>query len=249
MTISVVSMSRRPDLYFEFVKSLEKSIPDIVVEYIVFVNDPVTLPRYYSFALNDCKKVKVLNAPEDFVFRYGHDTVYNYLEKKVVGDYILKLFDTDVCEIDHDVLVEDLSRGADIYGMDTFMERGNVWEVKFQLYKRGILDWFGMVHENQHFKIEKPKQDHLKGLKVYHHNALDPESAELEKNAEGYIILKRTAEGSDSDKRNLLYETLTWKIVNEGGKHDHLGWFQRHYQLNKDVVDWYYKRAKERFKL
>jgi hypothetical protein len=249
-TISVVSMSRRPELYFEFVKSLEKSIPDIIAEYIVFVNDPVTLPRYYSFANNDCNKVKILNAPEDFVFKYGHDTVYNYIEKKVIGDYIFKLFDTDVCEIDRDVFIEDLKLNADIYGMDTFMERGNVWEVKYQLYKRGVLKWMGIVHENQHFLIDSPKKLTLKGLKVYHHNALDPESAEeLEKNAEGFIILKPTKEGSDSDRRNLLYETLTWKIVNEGGRHDHLGWFQKHYAINKDMVDAYYKRAKERFKL
>lgn len=247
-TISIISMSRRPEMYFDFVRSFEKAVPDIVVEYIVFINDVVLLPRYYSFA-NEHSKVKVQHAPEDFVFRYGHDTVYNYLEKKAVGNFILKLFDTDICDINHGQLLEDLKRDADIYGMDTYMERGNVTETKFQLYKKGVLEWFGAVHENQHFKIENPKQDHLKGLKVFHHNALDTESSELEKTSDGFIILKRTQIGSDSDKRNMLYETLAWKIVNEGMRHDHIGWFNRHYQINKDVIDWYYQRAKERFHL
>jgi hypothetical protein len=248
--ITVVSMSRRPDLYFEFVKSLEGSIPDLIDEYLVFVNDIVIIPRYYGFANNDCRKVKVVNAPEDFVFRYGHDTVYNYLEKKATSEYILKLFDTDVCDVNHDLLVEDLKSKADIYGMETYMERGNVWETKLQLYKRGVLAWFGLVHENQKFLSPNPPSvKSSKGLKVFHKNALDPESSTIEKNEDGFIILKKTKEGTDSDKRNLLYETLAWKIVNEGGRHDSLGWFQKHYKLNQEVIDWYYQRAKQKYEL
>jgi hypothetical protein len=86
-------------------------------------------------------------------------------------------------------------------------------------------------------------------MKVQHRNAIDSKSQNLKKNPEGFIILEKTEEGTDSDERNLLYETLTWKIVNENGRHDNPAWFRRHYEINSQVVDWYYLRAKERFKL
>jgi len=81
-------------------------------------------------------------------------------------------------------------------------------------------------------------------------NALDPASnEELEKTADGFIILKKTEEGTDSDLRNLLYETLTWRIVHENGRQQHRGWFLRHYEINHEVVDWYYHRAKQKYNL
>lgn len=240
-------MSRRPQMYKQFVDQIENLSGTLIDSYFVFVNDPQTLPFYKSLEISN-PKVKVFNAPEDFVYRYGHDTVYNYLEKQVQSPYVLKLFDTDTVEIDPKLLEEELKKGADIYGMETYMERGNVWETKFQLYKKGVLEWFGLVHENQHFK-GNVNAEKMESIKVYHHNALDPESANLKKNAEGFIILEKTKEGSDSDLRNLLYETLTWKIVNENGRHDNPAWFHRHYEFNKEVVNWYYSRAKKRFKL
>lgn len=252
--ITIVSMSRRTEMYRDFVEQVEKSMGNLVSAYFVFVNDPILLPFYKALEQKN-SKVRVFNAPVDFVYRYGHDTVYNYLEKGIQTPYILKLFDTDTIEVDAKLLEEELKatflgvQGFDIYGMETYMERGNVWETKYQLYKTNFLTWYGLVHENQHFKTPHQSSKTLKSLKVYHHNALDPESAKLEKNAEGFIILKKTQEDSDSDRRNMLYETLTWKIVNEGGRHDNPGWFKQHYSFNKEVVDWYYDRARKKFKL
>lgn len=248
--VTIVSMSRRPDMYRDFVENVEKTMGSLVDAYFVFVNDPQLLPFYKAFELKQ-GKIKVFNAPEDFVFKYGHDTVYNYLEKQVQTPYILKLFDTDTIEVDPKLLEEELKSGFEVYGMETYMERGDVWEVKYQLYKKGVLEWFGLVHENQHYKDKSTvhKAEILRGLKVYHHNALDQESAKLEKNAEGFIILQKTTEGTDSDRRNLLYETLTWKIVHENGRHDNAGWFHRHYHFNKEIVDWYYERARKKYRL
>jgi hypothetical protein len=246
--ITVVSMSRRPDKYRHFVEHMEREMGTLIDAYYVFINDPQTLPFYKNLELQE-KKIRIFNGPEDFVFRYGHDTVYNYLEKNVKSTFILKLFDTDTVEVDPILLEEELKTG-DIFGMETYMERGDVTETKWQLYRAGILSWYGLVHENQHFYKDVPvTQKLLKSLKVYHHNALDSESATLIKNEQGFIILKKTTEGTDSDRRNLLYETLTWKIVNEGGRHDHVGWFQQHYAFNRETVDWYYERARKKYKL
>jgi hypothetical protein len=248
MYITIVSMSRRPEMYRDFVKQSEELMGNLIVSYFVFVNDPILLPFYKNLEQSS-PKIKVYNAPEDFVIRYGHDTVYNYLEKLVQTPYILKLFDTDTLEVDSKLFEEELKKNLDIYGMETYMERGDVWETKYQLYKKGIMEWFGLVHENQHFKSSISTPTKLKGLKIYHHNALDTESSNLEKTPDGFLLLKKTQEDSDSDRRNLLYETLTWKIVHENGRQDNPGWFLKHYEYNKPVVDWYYERAKRKYKL
>jgi len=243
--LTIVSMSRRPEMYKNFVIETEKVLRDLISAYYVFVNDPQLLPFYKSLEISN-NKIKVFNAPEDFVFKYGHDTVYNYLEKQVQTLYILKLFDTDTIEVDLQLLKEELKQGFDIYGIETYMERGDVWENKFQLYKKGVLEWAGLVHENQHFK--KPHTTAiLKSLKVYHHNAVDPESEKLDKTSDGFIVLKKTKEGTDSDQRNLLYEYLGYRIACENGRHDHPFWFVRNYEVNKELIDVYVKRVKKKF--
>jgi hypothetical protein len=248
--ISVVSMSRRPVLYKQFVQSMEEQMGTLVLEYLVFVNDKSIYSDYKQLEREFPNKLRVISTEEDFVFKYGHDMVYNFLDKQAKGDYILKLFDTDRIEIDFPTLQKEIESQADIYGIPTYMQRGDVWETKYQLYKKGVLTWFGLVHENQHFNLGNQNLVHviLKGMKVYHENALDPESAKLEKK-NGFIILQKTQEGSDSDSRNLLYETLTWKIVNENGRHDSRQWFVEHYQLNKEIIDDYAFRANKKYNL
>lgn len=248
--ITIVSMSRRPEKYRSFVQHTETVLGSLIKQYLVFTNDPQTYPFYKNLELEN-PKIKVINGPEDFVYRYGHDTVYNYLEQLVETPYILKIFDTDIIEVNLELFKAELltDPSPDILGMETYMERGDVTETKFQLYRKGILKWYGLVHENQHFEQPSVYSKTTPNLKVYHHNALDPESAVLEKNAEGFILLKKTIEGSDSDLRNLLYETLTWKIVHERGRQDNAGWFHKHYEFNREIVDWYYHRAKKKFKL
>jgi hypothetical protein len=251
LMITIVSMSRRSEMYRDFVEQIEKLMGELVDAYLVFVNDPQLLPFYKSLELKN-SKVKVFNAPEDFVFKYGHDTVYNYIEKQVQSKFILKLFDTDTVEVNSRLLEQELKENFDIYGMETYMERGDVWETKYQLYKKGVIEWYGLVHENQHLKkgvIHSPSKI-LKNLKIYHHNALDLESEKVEKTPDGqFIILKKTQENTDSDRRNLLYETLAWTIANASGRHDNPGWFKKHYEINKEVIDWYYERARRKYKL
>jgi len=242
-------MSRRLEAYKEFVRHTDELMGEWITQFRVFVNDPETLTGYKELE-RDVPKIKLFQAPPDFVFKHGHDTVYNFLEKNVESTYILKLFDTDIVYVDHDVFAKELGEGPDIVGMNTYMQRGNVWEWKYQMYKPNLMKWFGLVHENQVWNSKDLKMIQSEGLKVEHMNALDPESRELEKTPDGqFIILKKTEEGTDSDKRNMLYETLTWKIVHEGGRQQNAAWFHKHYEINREVVDWYYQRAKQKFNL
>ncbi len=48
--------------------------------------------------------------------------------------------------------------------------------------------------------------------------------------------------------RNLLYEGLTYRIVHEHLQHRYRGWFLRHYEINKEIVNWYYNRAVEKWR-
>jgi len=285
--ITIVSMSRRPDLYRDFVKQAESKMGSLIDNYLVFVNDPNFLPFYKNLEASS-SKVKVYSAPEDFVYKHGHDKVYNFLESKVQSTFILKLFDTDEIVVNSKLLEEEIKKtNLDIYGMKTWMQRGDVWEVKYQLYRKGVLRWSGLVHENQESPTGRPMmfwpgppeitkstepslsgkpdsihlvpddgkspiwifQGALENLKILHHNALDTFSSNLKKTDDGFIILEKTPEGTDSDRRNLLYESLAWRIVNEDLPHSAKGWFQRHYQINKEVIDWYYDRAKKLYKL
>lgn len=241
-------MSRRFSRYQSFVENLELQLSPEIKEYIVFVNDKELIPLYKELELHNCK-IRVEQASNDFVFRSGHDTIYNYLESISDTKYILKLFDTDTVEVNKDLFLKELEKDADIYGIDTYMERGEVWEKKYQLYKKGIFKWYGVVHENQHFLIQNPKVENLLGIKVFHRNSIDSESRNLKKTSDGFIILESTKDGSDSDNRNLLYEYFSYIIANENARHDNLNWFKRHYEINKTLIDEYYKRAKEKYNL
>ena len=243
-------MSRRFEKYKLFVESLEKTLSNLIIQYRVFINNTNTNYLYQEFEKEN-SKVKVYLAPEDFVFKNGHALVYNYLEKNISSDYIVKLFDSDEISIsDYDLFIKELDEDFDIGGMSTYMERGNSQEIKYQMYRPNILKWVGHLHENQEIKIQNPKVKNLKYLSVYHHNALDTDSRILEKTEDGFIILtKNEDETSDSFQRNMLYEALTYRIIHENLYHPHIGWYKRHYEINKDVITFYYKKAKEKYKL
>lgn len=244
--ITIVSMSRRPDLYKRFINDTENKLGDLIKQYIVFVNKDSIKDFYKQLTLEN-KKIRTIFASEDFVFKKGHDTVYNYLNQCVNSEYILKLFDTDFIEINKDEFIKELNLNYDIYGIPTHMQRGNVLEIKYQLYKKGVLLYGGGVHENPFFQRDVSKHE-LKNFKVYHNNALDDYSKNIKKNKDGFIILEKTEEGSDSDERNLLYEYWTYKIVN-GAPHNALNWFLKHYEINKELIDWYAFRAIKKYNL
>ncbi len=248
--ITIVSMSRRFDGYMKLIEQFESIIPEIIEQYIVFVNDNQIKSLYKSLE-NQNKKVKCIFAKEDFVFKNGHDTVYNYLDSLAQTNWILKLFDTDRIELNSQEFIQEFetfNKETIIFGIPTYMQRGDVWETKYQLYKKGNTIWKDCVHENLLFNTE-PKAYDLKSFKVYHENAIDDISKNLKKDNEGFIILEKTEEGSDSDNRNLLYEYFTWKIVHGEFTHQHKQWFDKHYSKNKELIDWYYNRAKEKYNL
>jgi len=247
--ISVVSMSRRFELYKQFVHCLEFQISDLIQQYIVFVNDKNIATKYLDLEKENTK-IRVVIAAEDFIYKYGHDRVYNHLDSIASTEYILKLFDTDVVEVDKNLFKEELNKNVDLYGIQTYMQRGDVWETKWQLYRKGVIKWTGIVHENQvPNKKGQITKYQLQSMKVFHNNALDKISLELKKTPDGFIILEKTEEGSDSDQRNMLYEYCTHRIVNEGVPHNSVAWFRRHYELNSAVILWYVQRAKEKYKL
>jgi hypothetical protein len=245
--ITVLTASRRPDLYKNLIANLEDQIGDLVDEYIVFVNDD-SLKEEYKKIKYLYSKIKFIFAKEDYIYKMGFDSLYNLLIEQSKSKYCLMLFDTDTIEVNKDLLKQELSEDKDLYSFDCYMQRGDVWEEKHQLFKKDLVKWFGLVHENQQFN-RQPTHSKLTSFKVYHNNSVDKESQDVKKNAEGFIILEKTEIDSDSDKRNLLYETLTWKIVNEGGRHLNAGWFHKHYSINKEIIDEYYNRAKEKFHL
>jgi len=247
-TISLITASRRPEGFKNLISQLENNIGDYIKEYIAFVNDPKLYDDYLEIKKSNTKVV-ILNAPEDYIFSRGFDSLYNTLMKKATGDYCLILFDTDTIEVDKKLFEESLKENCDLYSFDMYMQRGDVWEKKLQLYKNdNLLVWFGMVHENQKFN-RQPKVGELKGFKVLHNNALDKKSLVLNKTSDGFIILEKTEEGTDSDNRNLLYETLAWKIVNQNERQMNRNWFIRHYEINKEIIDDYAKRANEKYNL
>lgn len=246
MSITVVSMSRRPEKYREFVTSLEASMGSLIEEYIVFVNDDSIKERYKELK-RDISKVHYLFGDAGWVFRHGHDFVYNTLAGYVKSEYILKLFDTDKVEVDLKLFQEELALRKDLYGMETYMQRGNVTEMKYQLYKYGIFKYVGSVHENLETDQKYSTFD-SRALRVWHYNALDEASVHLNKTPDGFIILEQLPPGSDSFERNLLYESLAYRIVHENLNHQNRQWFLRHYTINKDAIDYYYEKAIERWK-
>lgn len=241
--ISVISATRRPEGYQKMVEQVEEKMGDVIHEYLAFVNNDDVREEFKRIA-SDHSKIKILNAPDNFIYRNGFDSVYNTLIKAAKGSHIVMLFDTDEVVVDIDVFRKELEADHDLFGFDMYMQRGDVWEKKFQLYRNdGLVRWFGLVHENPQFS-RQPKMKELPRdvFHILHMNARDQKSQELQRK-EGFIILERTEEGTDSDERNLLYESLTWKIIHENGRHPHKPWFEGHYALNKEVIDWYHERA------
>lgn len=243
--ITVVSAVRRPEMYKNVVDSLESQIGDIITGYIVF-NNSGALKQQFKDIFGSNSKVRVINAPDSYILRNGFDSVYNTLMNAASkDDYILMAFDTDTFEINKDEFYKDLEKDKDVYGFKMYMQRGDVWETKYQLFKNDdLLKWFGIVHENIVYN-RQPDLLEITSLRVIHNNALDKSSKELKKTDNGFIILEPTEPGSDSDFRNMLYESLTWQIVNENGRHMHKNWFIEHYRINKELIDDYHNRAKE----
>lgn len=246
--LTLITTTRRPQGFKNLIVQLEEKLGDLFDEYRGFVNTPEQIDEYKKIQ-KEHDKAKIIYAPEDYIYKNGFDKVYNLLGTNIKSDYVIILFDTDEVDvIDRGLLIQELNQDCDIYSFKMYMERGDVWEDKFQIYKPEKMQWFGLVHENQQF-YKQPKVGNITAMKVRHNNAVDKSSKELKKNNEGFIILEKTEEGTDSDKRNMLYETLAWKIVNQNGRHLHKQWFEKHYQLNKEVIDWYYERAKKKYNL
>jgi hypothetical protein len=247
MYISVISVTRRPEKYLQMINEVESKMGDLVLEYIAFVNDRTLFEKYRQIKA-DNSKVKLLLCPENYIFQNGHDKVYNVLGAAAKGKQILILFDSDSIEVQFDLFRQDILHNQDLYVFDMYMQRGDVWEKKMQLYKNnGNLQWYGLVHENQTFTKKHPNPYEICSFKVLHNNAIDNSSLNLKKTNNGFIILEKTEEGTDSDNRNLLYESLAYKIVNQNGRHLNRGWFIEHYKINKEVIDWYYERASKKW--
>ena len=246
--LTLITTTRRLNGFNNLINQLEEKLGDLFVEYRAFVNTKESVDEYKKIQTKN-NKIKIILAPEDYIYKQGFDKVYNILGSNIKSKYVIILFDTDTIDlIDKNKLVEELNQDCDIYSFKMYMQRGNVWEDKFQIYKPEKMQWFGLVHENQQF-YSQPKVGKIESLKILHNNALDNTSKNLKKNEQGFIILEKTEDGTDSDNRNLLYEYLTWQIVNNNGRHLHKEWFKKHYEYNKEVIDWYYERAKQKYKL
>jgi hypothetical protein len=246
--ISIVTVTRRPDGYRNMVKSVNEQLGEHIDQFLAFSNNPQTQDEYKAIEKEN-PKVKMLFAKENFIYKSGFDTVYNYLHSKISPEnWIFIAVDTDTITIDKDLLFKDLSTNPDMLGIQMYMQRGNVWETKNLFYKNdNLFQWFGLVHEVMNFN-RQPKIIPTQAIKIVHNNALDKTSKEIKKTSDGFPILEKAEPGSDSEKRNLLYETLVYRIVNEGGRHAHKQWYDRYYQINKEVIDYYNEKAKEYFK-
>ncbi len=242
--ISILTASRRPEGYKKLVEQLEQSsIAELIENYIVMVDNEAQHDEFKSIK-DTYSKVKIMKVQHNYIYNNGWDAVYNILAKAAKTPYVWLLFDTDIVKIDGEQFKKDMEQQADVYSYPTYMQRGDAQETKAQLYKKDCLEWFGALHENQMFK-RQPKVADITSANVSHNNALDAESKNIRKSSDGFLLLDKTQEGTDSDKRNLLYEGITWKIVHGEFKHQHMGWFQRHYELNKEVIDWYHDRAEQ----
>jgi hypothetical protein len=240
--ISVITATRRPEEYLKMVENIEAKMGELVSEYIAFTNDS-SQRQMYSEIKNKNPKIKIISAADNYIYMNGFDSLYNLLIKIAKDKYLLQIFDVDSVEVDLEQFKKDLEEDKDMYGFKMYMQRGDVWETKFQLWKRDLLTWYGLVHENQQF-VRQPNIKEISSFKVIHSNARDNKSLNLNKTTDGFIILEKTEIGTDSDSRNMLYESLAWKIVNDNGRHMNKQWFQRHYDINKDVIEWYHQRAK-----
>ena len=248
LTLSTISASRRPTGYLNLVKQLEEKLSDYIVEYLCFIDDVKLKPEYDKIK-EQYPKVKIILAQENYIWKNGWDSVYNLLIKSSKGLICWMIFDSDEIILDNsERFIDDLYDG-ELFGINTKMQRGNVFENKFQLfYNNGNIKYFGLVHENQIFMNHSPKIKILNSIRINHNNALDKNSKELKKTEDGIPILEIEEEGTDGYNRNLLYEGLTWKVVNQNGRQQNRDYLIRYYNVNKEVIDEYYKRAVEKWK-
>ena len=246
--ISIITVTRRPDGYKAMVESIENQIGDLVDRYLAFTNNPQTHDQYKAIEAEN-SKVKIFYAKENFIYKSGFDTVYNFLHSKVPPEnWIFVAVDTDTIEINKEQLLKDISTSPDMLGIQMYMQRGNVWETKNLFYKaNNLFSLAGLCHEIMNFN-RQPKIIPTTAIKIIHNNALDKTSQNIKKSPDGFPILEKAEEGSDSEKRNLLYEALVYRIVNEGGKHAHKQWYEGYYKVNKAIIDEYNEKAKIYFK-
>jgi hypothetical protein len=243
LNISVITASRRPEGYLNLVKQLEETIPDIILEYLCFIDNKELQPEYVKIRTK-YPKVKIILAESSFIFKKGWDSVYTILTKYSKGDFIWQLFDSDDIKFSSiEQFKKDVDGEYDLLGIPTLMQRGNSDEIKFQLYKNNnLLYWYGLVHENQIF-LRNPNTKIINSVRVNHNNALDKNSKEMKKTDDGIPIIEMEDEGTDGYLRNLLYESLVYEIVNNNGRHQNKEYLIRYYNINKLVIDAYYKLA------
>lgn len=246
--ITVITTSRRPNYYSKFVYETERKIGKYIEQYIVFVNDS-TLKQQYNLLKIEFDKVNVVFAPDNYLFKKGFDSAYNLLLSQVKTKFAWMLFDTDEVILNNNSEFERIIESDYNYiGIQTHMQRGDSTEYKYQLYDPKLVRWVGAVHENQIFNGEIKSIDiDSNAMSVKHKNAIDIDNESIKKTEDGFIIIEKHPEGSDSFNRNLLYEALTYRIVHENLYHKYRGWFVRHYEINKEVVDWYYQKALEKW--
>jgi hypothetical protein len=246
--ISIITVTKRREGYKSMVESIEKQTGGLVDRYIAFTNNLQTHDAYKAIEAEN-SKVKIFYGKENFIYKSGFDTVYNFLHTKVPPEnWIFVAVDVDNIEINKEQLEKDIATDPDMMSIQMYMQRGNVWETKNLFYKaNNLFQWHGLVHEIMNFN-RQPKIIPTTAIKIIHNNALDKTSQEIKKSQDGFPILEKAEEGSDSEKRNLLYESLVYRIVNEGGRHAHKQWYDRYYQINKEVIDYYNEKAKEYFK-
>jgi len=246
--ISIITVTRRPEGYKNMVESIEKQIGGLVDRYLAFTNNLQTQEQYKAIEAEN-SKVKIFYGKENFIYKSGFDTVYNFLHTKVPPEnWIFIAVDVDQIEINKEQLEKDMATDPDMMSIQMYMQRGDVWETKNLFYKaNNLFQWYGLVHEIMNFN-RQPKIIPTTAIKIIHKNALDKTSQDIKKSPDGFPILEKAEIGSDSEKRNLLYESLVYRIVNEGGRHAHKQWYDRYYQINKEVIDYYNEKAKEYFK-
>ncbi len=247
ITLSIITASRRPQGYLNLVKQLDEKLSNYIVEYLCFI-DNKELKSEYDKIKEQYPKVKIILAQENYIWKNGWDSVYNLLIRTSKGNHCWMLFDSDEIILDNPKrFVNDLNDG-ELFGINTKMQRGNVFENKFQLfYNNGNIKYYGLVHENQIYLNHSPNVKILNSIRINHNNALDKNSKELKKTEDGIPILEMEEEGTDGYLRNLLYEGITWKIVNQNGRQQNRDYLIRYYNVNKEVIDKYYKKACEKW--
>lgn len=247
--ITLISASKRVNDCFNMLDNAYKLMPNTLNESIILVAGNEELHNQYKEKIQkNFKNCKIICAKEDFYFRKGFDTGYNLLNKAANNKFILALCDSDVLTVNENKLIEDLNEDLDYYLGEIFMERGEATEKKYLLYKKESSNWYGLVHENLQLKPDS-KGKEITSFSIKHLNAKDKFSKNLKKTDDGFIILERPDVDSDSYQRNLIYEYLAYLIANKNGRHLFQGWFKRHYEINKELIDEYYNIAKEKYNL